>query len=118
MKTAKKDITAEKENGRIYTPDYIVNTILDYSGYKCSDILKKHVIDNSCGDGAFLKEIVKRYCDEAMNAGYSIDDIKQDLQTYIHGIEIDSEEHALCLSNLNEVANNYKIKDVSWDVLC
>ena len=37
---------------------------------------KKHIIDNSCGDGAFLCEIIKRYCDTAKSACLSINDIK------------------------------------------
>ena len=46
-----------KEQGKVYTPDYIVKNILNLAGYKGNNILQKHVIDNSCGDGAFLKEI-------------------------------------------------------------
>lgn len=53
MKTMRKDITAEKVNGRFYTPEFIVNSFLDLSGYYGESILKKHAIDNSCGDGAF-----------------------------------------------------------------
>lgn len=50
-----------KENGVVYTPDYVVRMILDESDYDGEEILQKHVIDNSCGAGAFLKEIVHRY---------------------------------------------------------
>ena len=80
MKTAKKQITTEKENGRFYTPSYIVDIILDLSEYKGEKILKKHVMENSCGDGAFLKAIVKRYCEEATKAGLAIEDIRLDLE--------------------------------------
>ena len=118
MRTAKKDITEEKEKGRIYTPEYIVNAILNFSGYKGNCILKRHAIDNSCGDGAFLKKIVKRYCEEAVRANYSSDELKNDLQTYIHGIEIDNDEQKSCISNLNNIIKEYKLQDIEWDVLC
>ena len=92
MKTMHKDITTEKEHGRFYTPEFIVNSILDLSGYYGSEILKKHAIDNSCGDGAFLCQIVQRYCKEAVEQGYSNESIRADLSTYIHGIEINKTE--------------------------
>lgn len=50
--------TAVKQHGRVYTPDYLVKIILDFGKYNSVSILQKHVIDNSCGDGAFLSEIV------------------------------------------------------------
>lgn len=53
-----------KENGVVYTPNYIVKLILDQTEYEGNKILGKHVIDNSCGDGAFLVEIVNRYMQE------------------------------------------------------
>ena len=43
-------LTTEKQNGRFYTPFYIVCDILDLSGYVAGNIRNKHVIDNSCGD--------------------------------------------------------------------
>ena len=89
MKTALNTISEEKENGRYYSPAFIVNNILDLSGYCGTSILKKHVMDNSCGDGAFLREIVKRYCEAAVSCHYSPEEIAADLSTYIHGIEID-----------------------------
>ena len=57
---------ANKSKGRVYTPDYIVGNILDMAHYIDANIFEKHVIDNSCGDGAFLCEIVNRYCKFAL----------------------------------------------------
>ena len=51
-----------KNKGQVYTPISIVNMMLDYAGYVSGEyILHKHVIDNSCGDGRILCEVVKRY---------------------------------------------------------
>ena len=71
MKNARKEITTNKENGRFFTPRYIVENIVDLSGYKGTTIIKKHVIDNSCGDGTFLTAIVERYCEESLKLGLS-----------------------------------------------
>ena len=57
--------SAKKSKGRVYTPEYIVKNILDMAHYIGKNMFKKHVIDNSCGDGAFLCEIVCGYGDFA-----------------------------------------------------
>ncbi|MFA5561337.1 MAG: N-6 DNA methylase [Eubacteriales bacterium] len=118
MKTMQKSITTEKENGRFYTPIFIVDNILDLAGYYGAKILKKHVIDNSCGDGAFLTQIVRRYCTEAISQGYSIDDLRSDLATYIHGIELEIVEQKKCIENISRVAEQFDVFEVEWNILC
>ncbi len=114
----KNAMTTEKSNGRFYTPAFIVNNILDLSDYCGDKILQKHVIDNSCGDGAFLIEIVKRYCQESIRKNVKITNIKKDLESYIHGIEIDEIEKEKCIKNLETVSNTYGIYNVKWDIIC
>lgn len=114
----KMTTTTEKSNGRVYTPDYIVNSILDLSSYYEDKILQKHVIDNSCGDGAFLKEVVKRYCEAAINKNVDITTIKKELETYIHGIELEKSERDKCVENLETISNLYGIYNVKWDIIC
>jgi len=92
-----------KKLGQVYTPEYLVKLILDEAGYVSGNILKQHIIDNSFGDGAFLVEIVKRYISDAKLNNYTDLQIKADLQTYIHGIEIDNEAYQIAKSRLNEV---------------
>lgn len=115
----KKILTKEKKTkGRVYTPHFIVKNILDLSNYYGNNILNKHVIDNSCGDGAFLTEIVDRYCSTALSFGFSLIQLKSQLEEFIHGIEIDPEEHRKCLSNLSASCSKYGVTDVAWDVIC
>ena len=118
MRLTANGITEEKSTGRIYTPDYIVNNILDLSGYYGSKILKKHVIDNSCGDGAFICEIVKRYCEEALSLGTSLTDLSCELATYVHGIEIEEKEWKKCILNANDTASLFGVGSVDWDIIC
>ena len=115
-KTKSKTISEEKSNGRIYTPLFIVKNILNLSGYNNAGILRKHVIDNSCGDGAFLCEIVRRYCQEAIKQKLSPSEIKEQLSTYIHGIEIDKCEYQKCIENVSSAARDFGIKGVAWDI--
>lgn len=62
-------------------------------------------MDNSCGDGAFLCEVVRRYCEASIKSNRDADTIRHDLETYIHGIELDFEAVSKCISNLNNVIN-------------
>jgi len=107
---------AVKRFGRVYTPDYLVKVILDFGGYDNSSILKKHVIDNSCGDGAFLQEIVKRYCSTFLENNQDLNELKNDLETFIHGIELDADECRACIKNLDEIVEVYGITETKWDI--
>ena len=113
-----KKTTTNKLNGRVYTPKYIVDNILDLSSYVQNNILKKHVIDNSCGDGAFLKEVVYRYCRQAHANNYDHNQLKSELETYIHGIELDASECEKCKKNVSDVALTFGVADVNWDIVC
>ena len=53
--------TGRKETGCVYTPPDIVNEILDAAGYiPARDLQSMTILEPSCGNGAFLVEIVSR----------------------------------------------------------
>ena len=118
MKTEVVAVSTEKLNGRFYTPKFIVNNVLDLSSYHGQTILKKHVIDNSCGDGAFLVAIVSRYCKEFLKYSFDLLLLSEELSTYIHGIEIDELESKKCIRNLNSAVRQFGLKNVKWDIVC
>lgn len=103
-----------KAYGQIFTPKSIVNTMLDYCGYIGDSILEKHIMDNSCGNGAFLTEIVNRYCKVFRG---SLSELKAHLEKYVHGIEIDKKIYEQCIANLDRTVNKYGVSDVKWDIL-
>ena len=94
----------QKKIGQVFTPQYIVEEMLNYVGYAGPSIIGKHIIDNSCGDGAFLKSAVTRYCDESIKLGRSVEYIKQELEEFKHGIDTDEIAYQQCIVNLNQVA--------------
>lgn len=98
-------------NEQIYTPSKVVNFMLDNVGFnnKCG-IDGKHIIDNSCGNGNFLVEIVKRIFQFIPN----ID--REYLETYVHGIEIDEQAYNEAINRLNKIATEHHISDVKWDI--
>lgn len=106
-----------KELGQVFTPSYIVCSMLNEIHYVVSEhILKKHIIDNSCGNGAFLIEIVYRYIQGSINNDVPKDEIKNDLERYIHGIDNDEMLVNDCINNLNETLTIYGIEKVNWDI--
>lgn len=106
-------------NEQVFTPKWVVELMLNKIGYVPSnDIHHKHIIDNSCGDGAFLVEIVDRYIKHGiLNRDISKNELKKGLEKYIHGIEIDGNLCAKTIGNLNKVASKYSISNVKWDIV-
>lgn len=104
-----------KGRGQVFTPCGLANEVLDLIPYTVSNAIGKHVIDNSCGDGAFLLEAVRRYCDAWRG---DADGLKSDLETYIHGIDIDEEAVLCTCSALDGLTGYYGVHGVKWDVRC
>lgn len=114
----KKGINKNKLNGIVYTPKWIVETILDYLEYTVNNNIHcKKIIDPACGDGAFLKEVVERFIIDALNSNKSISEIKNLLECNIYGIDIDKNAIKLCRTNLNNIAKKYSICNVNWNLI-
>ena len=106
-----------KNHGKIYTPENIIYMMLDFAGYnKLENIIEKHVIDNSCGDGNFLYCIVIRYIHAYLSLNKTTSGLEQHLEKYIHGIEIDGDEVNKCISRLNVIIDTYHLNHVFWDI--
>ena len=117
----------KKKDGKIFTPKDTVwrmlSDVLGWDNLKYEDgrvywpNIRKHIIDNSCGDGAFLCAIVDFYIHNvSVTTRRNKKEIKELLETYIHGIELDPVEYEKCLKNLDTVAARDRIYDVKWDI--
>lgn len=105
-----------KHSGQVFTPDYLVINILDEAGYNSTNILRKHCIDNSCGDGAFLCEIVRRYLKAYYMEHNSYDNVQNELKEFIHGIELDNDAYECCKDNLCSVFSEFDLTDCEIDL--
>jgi adenine-specific DNA-methyltransferase len=101
---------------QVFTPAKIVVEMLDRVGY-VSDLYGKKVIENACGDGNILIEIVKRYIEEGLQKNLPLERIKNGLQLDVYGVEIDPIHQSNCIKNLNSMAANYGLYNVSWNIL-
>ena len=117
----------KKKDGKIFTPKDTARKMLGLLEY-CSlerrndgtiywSNMEKHIIDNSCGDGAFLSLIVDFYCHNVkITTRKNKAELKNMLETYIHGIELDPVEYKKCIANLDEIAELNGLKGVKWDI--
>ena len=117
----------EKSKGQIFTPKNIVwhmlsdvlgwDRLANKNGAVSWPNIRKHIIDNSCGDGAFLSVIVESYIHNVLiTTRKSKDEVRELLETYIHGIELDPVEYNKCIERLDHVASLDGITGVKWDI--
>ena len=102
-------------NEKIKTPEAYVKRMLDEAGY-IHDIYGKKVLENSCGDGQILCEIIERYMQNAIQKGIDPEELKESLQHNIRGYEIDQKQINLCRRKLDLLASNYGLQNVKWDL--
>jgi adenine-specific DNA-methyltransferase len=106
-----------KTLGQVYTPDWIIDEILDLVNYNSNEILTRYILEPSCGDGAFLKKIVARYIAQGKIQQMSNEEIVNGLEEYIVGIELDEEEFNKCIDNLNvAVSQLLDVNVVNWKI--
>lgn len=106
-----------KNKCQIFTPDNIVEKMLDLAGYK-NHLLGKKVLENSCGDGQILSRVVRKYIECCKKEGVSNEKIKLGLETDISGYDIDAELIEKCKTRLSSIAMEYGIMDVFWNIQC
>jgi len=110
-------MTKHKTLGQVFTPDWVVNEILNLLNYSNAEILTRYIMEPACGDGAFLKEIVKRYIKEAQTNKLNTKEIAIGLEKYIYGIELDQIEYEKCIENLNTLTKQLlNIQNIKWNI--
>lgn len=102
-------------NCQIPTPIEYAKEMLDYAGYQ-SNLYGKRVLENSCGEGNILREIVRRYIEDAMASGYCKTAIAAGLERDIEAYEVDNRKVNICTENLNGILEEYDINEVRWNI--
>ncbi|MBD5540971.1 MAG: SAM-dependent methyltransferase [Lachnospiraceae bacterium] len=103
-------------NCKIFTPTEYVNELLDVIGYK-GRLYGKSILENSCGNGKILVEIVRRYIMSCYRMRLSKEEVKRGLEIDICGIELEHINAVQCKKNLDLVAEEFGIKNVAWDII-
>ncbi len=103
--------------GQIPTPEKYVKILLDSVGYK-SDIFGKKVLENSCGDGNVLAEIVRRYIRDCQQKNISIEAIRSGLENDIVAYEIDRKAIVRARLKLDNICLELGITPARWNINC
>lgn len=98
--------------GQVFTPNHIVQKMLKMVDYDLSkDLTDIKIIDNSCGNGAFLQEIVQILIEK-----YGLK-AKKYIQKNVFGIEIDKIAFENCIAKLNDICSKNNIFNVQWNII-
>lgn len=100
---------------QIFTPSHIVKYMLDKIDYT-SNVFGKKIIDNSCGTGNILVEVVERFIADAQRLKKKKTSIKKGLESCIYGYDVDFNMVKSCINNLNNVAQRFGLMDVQWNI--
>ena len=100
---------------KVFTPLDVANQMLDLVGFM-GDVYGKRIVENSCGEGNILYAIVARYIDSLK--GQSTEYIRQGLEHDIIGFDIDEDCCEKAKAKLDELANEYGIINVKWNIAC
>lgn len=100
---------------KVPTPAEMVCHMLDKIGY-VHNLYGKKVLENSCGEGNFLCEMVRRYILDARRQAITDDKIREGLERDIHGIEKEESIAKACRVNLDEAAREFGIIGVCWSI--
>lgn len=109
------DNELNKKKCQKFTPEAVVNEMLDLAGYK-NDLYGRLVLENSFGSGNILSKIVIRYIKDCLSAKRLPEDISKGLSRDIYGVELDPELYSACLTRLNEILREYKLPSVKWSL--
>lgn len=104
-----------KELGQVFTPNFIVEKIIKLTNYN-NNCINKKILEPSFGDGAFLIEIVKILISKCKELNYSNDEIKQQLEKNIYGIEIDKQLYEKTLASLKNVFKVYGLSNIKLNL--
>jgi len=104
------------ENCKIYTPDNWASILLDEVGYE-TGLYGKRVLENSCGTGNILRQVVERYIVDSIARDYSLEQIQIGLERDITGLDNDAQACAVCKSRLTNIAKKYGIQKVKWNII-
>lgn len=101
-----------KELGQVFTPDFIVDLMCENL-----NIVGKKILEPSCGDGAFLTYLARKYIKEFLSKSKDLQALKIALEQHLIGIEIDAILLQKCKENLDLIAGEFGIKNVKWNLI-
>lgn len=101
-----------KELGQVFTPNFVVDLMCENL-----NIVGKKILEPSCGDGAFLTYLARKYIKEFLSKSKDLQALKIALEQNLIGIDIDAVLLQKCRQNLNEIAGEFGLKNIKWTLI-
>lgn len=101
-------------NFSIPTPTLYARMMVERINYK-GNLIGMKVLENSCGEGNILCEIVRAYIESGISLGYSKKEIADNINDDIYAIDINAYLVENCISRLNSILAEFEIPDIKWD---
>lgn len=109
MASLNKTYDRQKLLGQVYTPRFVVEKILNETGYDGPHILGKSILDPACGDGRFLEVVVERII------RYSPKEQLTKHLECVYGWDIDPQAVRDCIARLDALVHPLGIKP-RWNI--
>ena len=102
-----------KNNGVVYTPSWVVKLINDKT--LPENLENISICDPSCGDGAFLSDVVERICQQAVDASNPAPYMKS--LRNLTGFDVSFMALRDCKTKLNQIAKKYFPRSrINWNL--
>ena len=93
-----------KQHGDVFTSPTIVRYMLDLVGYTSDiDLRSVHILEPSCGDGAFVIEIARRLIQSANTFNFNASEA---FRSNVRAYDIDADKIALCKKRIADLGIN------------
>jgi len=105
-------IVCKEELGQVWTPDYIVENMLDEIGYTSDNdsILHQSIMEPSSGTGVFLFEVIKRLIECSLINNLSNNEIENIIDDNVYSIEYDKDVYDFTVESLKGwLADEYSL---------
>lgn len=109
MASLTKQYDRQKLTGQVFTPAFVVDKILEDTGFDGPSALGRPVLDPACGDGRFLEAVVRRILDWSP---------KKHLAHHlaqVHGWDTDAEALAACRAHLDRLTEPTGLR-IPWNL--
>lgn len=100
-----------KQEGQVFTPDIIVDHMLEMVEYYEDNIYTKKIMEPSFGDGAFLTAIIRKIIEEVKEP----EKIRTIIQNNVFGIEKDEDLYKIAIQKITSILESNGILNVNLE---
>ena len=103
-------------NCQVQTPESYVLFLLDSVGYK-NNLYGKKILENSCGHGNILIQIIERYILDSQKNNISVKDLVKGIENDIVAYETDETSVQICKERLEDLKTKYNLPNIHWNII-